>query len=84
MRELMKEFAMPGLTWKQKAIVWYFVVSLCTLCVTDDSPIWAIVLIVLNFANAARLIKKIPLPDLDDYKNGSIRPEQTTNRLNSW
>ena len=31
------------------------------LCITDDSPIWAIIVVVLNFANAARLIKKVPI-----------------------
>lgn len=63
MKDMWKELAMPGLTWKQKAIVWYFVISFCSLCITDDSPLWAIAIVVLNFANAARLIKKIPIPD---------------------
>ena len=31
------------------------------MCITDDSPIWAIIVVVLNFANAARLIKKVPI-----------------------
>jgi len=50
-----------SLTAKQKFYVWYFFLSLCFLCVTDDSPIWAIIVVVLNFANAARLIKKVPI-----------------------
>lgn len=62
-----KEFL--SLTTMQKLYVLYFCLSLCSLCVTDDSPIWAIVLVVLNFANAARLIKKVPISvDEDNAK----------------
>ncbi len=61
MKKIMKELAMPGLTGKQRLIVWYFALSFCSLCVSDETPLWMIVLIVLNFANAARLIKKVPL-----------------------
>ena len=50
-----------SLTTKQKFYVWYFCLSFCFLCITDDSPIWAIIVVVLNFANAARLIKKVPI-----------------------
>lgn len=57
MRELLKVFAMPGMSWRQKVSVWYFTVSLCALCVTDGSPLWVVAVIVLNFANAARVIK---------------------------
>ena len=49
-----------SLTTKQKFYVWYFCLSFFFLCITDDSPIWAIIVVVLNFANAARLIKKVP------------------------
>lgn len=63
MKEVINELKMSGLTFKQKAIVWYFIISFCSLCITDDSPIWAIALVVLNFANAARLIRKVPLTD---------------------
>lgn len=41
-----------SLTARQKFYVWYFCLSLCFLCITDDSPIWAIIVVVLNFANA--------------------------------
>ena len=56
-----------SLTARQKFYVWYFCLSLCFLCITDDSPIWAIIVVVLNFANAARLIKKVPLNIKEDY-----------------
>lgn len=66
MKEIISEITMPWLCWKHKLIVWYFTISFCSLCITDDSPIWAIALVVLNFGNAARLIKKVPLPKTDD------------------
>lgn len=65
MKELIKEIIMPDLTSKQRLIVWYFIVSLFMLCITDDSSIWMILFVVLNFANAARLVRKVPLADLE-------------------
>lgn len=50
-----------SLSARQKFYVWYFCLSLCFLCITDDSPLWAIVVVVLNFANAARLLRRVPL-----------------------
>ena len=43
-RDEFKEFL--SLTTMQKLYVWYFCLSLCSLCITDDSPVWAIVLVV--------------------------------------
>lgn len=34
-----------SLTTKQKFYVWYFCLSFCFLCITDDSPIWAIIVV---------------------------------------
>ena len=50
-----------SLSAMQKFYVWYFCLSLCFLCITDDSPVWAVVVVVLNFANAARLLRRVPL-----------------------
>lgn len=50
-----------SLSARQKFYVWYFCLSLCFLCITDDSPVWAIVAVVLNFANAVRLLRRVPL-----------------------
>lgn len=55
-----------SLTARQKVYVWYFCLSFCSLCITDDSPVWAIAVVILNFANAARLIKKVPLNIKED------------------
>jgi hypothetical protein len=66
MKEILKELCMPSLTWRQRFIVWYFAISLCMLCVGDETPLWIVLLIVLNFANSARLIRKVPLPEIKE------------------
>jgi hypothetical protein len=67
MKEIITELLKPfkGLTWKQKVIVLYFSLSFCLLCVGDETPLWIIILIVLNFANAARLVKKAQSPEIE-------------------
>lgn len=55
-----------SLSAKQKFYVWYFCLSFLLLCITDENPIWVIVVVALNFANAARLIKKVPLNIKED------------------
>ena len=61
MKQLIKELSLSGLTLKQKAIVWYFAISFCLLASTAEAPF--LFLEVANFANAARLIKRVPLPE---------------------
>jgi hypothetical protein len=69
MKEVLNHF-LPSLTWKQRFIVFYFVLSLCLLCIGDETPLWIIILVVVNFANAARLVKKVPLPEIkDEYES---------------
>ena len=63
MKRLIKELSLSGLTLKQKAIVWYFAISFCLLASTAEAPFWFLFLEVANFANAARLIKRVPLPE---------------------
>lgn len=63
MKQLIKELSLSGLTLKQKAIVWYFIISLCLLVSTVEAPLWFLFFEVTNFANAARLVKKVPIPD---------------------
>ena len=58
MKRLIKELSLSGLTLKQKAIV-----SFCLLASTAEAPFWFLFLEVANFANAARLIKRVPLPE---------------------
>lgn len=37
MKQLIKELSLSGLTLKQKAIVWYFVISFCLLASTAEA-----------------------------------------------
>jgi len=65
MKEIVRELKMKGLTPKQRLIVWYFALSLCSLCVSDETPLLIVVLLILNFANAARLVRKVPMNVFD-------------------
>ena len=66
MKERIHELKMPGLTQKEKVIVWYFLISFCLLSVGGDSPGWAITLVVFNFVNAARLFRKVPIHKIEE------------------
>lgn len=65
MKEIVRDLKMKGLTSKQRLTVWYFALSLCSLCVSDETPLWIVVFLVLNFANAARLVRKVPMPKFE-------------------
>lgn len=52
-----------GLSKKHKIYALYFVISL-TLFFSCVAPLWAVGLLALNFANAARLTNQIPFENL--------------------
>jgi hypothetical protein len=64
-KKIIKELGLQGLTKKQKAIVAYFLVSFFLVCTGAEAPIWILILLILNLANAVRLVKKVPLPETD-------------------
>lgn len=54
-----------SLTWKQRVVVVYFLVSFClVMMMDDDSPLWAVFAAVLNLGNAVRLIRRVPMDSL--------------------
>lgn len=56
------------LTWKEKLYTVYFLLSFTLLAgMADCNPEWVMFLIVLNFGNSARLIKRVPIDKLEDY-----------------
>lgn len=63
MNELKEAFFLKGLTIKQKAVVWWFSISLCLLCSTVEAPFWVYLVELASFAASAHFLKKIPVPD---------------------
>ena len=58
-------------TFSQWLIIVWFGLSLCVLCMIEDSPLWFLALLTANFAASAHYLKKLPLPadpeeELDD------------------
>jgi hypothetical protein len=53
--------ALMRLSVRHRIYVLYLGLSFCTLCIGDDSPLWIVALVVANFGNAVRLIRKVPL-----------------------
>lgn len=53
-----------SLTGAERLYALYFCLSLCLLCVADSSPAWVIVAVAVNFANAVRLVKRVPVDKL--------------------
>ena len=54
-----------SLTWKQRAVVVYFLASFCLVMMMDDgSPLWAVFAAILNLGNAVRLIRRVPMDSL--------------------
>lgn len=54
---------MKNLSLKHKMYVAYFVLAWPLLAINDDAPLWAILLVVLNFLNALRLIQHVPFKE---------------------
>ena len=52
---------MRNLTIKHKVYIAYFALAWPLLAINDDTPLWAIALVVLNFINAGRLIMQVPI-----------------------
>jgi len=50
-----------SLSLKHRLYMLYFLISFVSLCIADENPLWLIALVVLNFGNSARLIRKVPL-----------------------
>jgi len=55
-----------SLSPKHRLYCAYFCISLCSLCISDDSPLWVIALVVINLANAVRLLKRVPVINMEE------------------
>ena len=56
-----------SLTKKEKWYVGYFLLSFFLLAgMADCNPVWVMFLVVLNFGNSARLVKRVPTDRLEE------------------
>ena len=56
-----------SLTAKQKFYAWYFLFSFTLLLgMAEENPLWLVMLVVLNFGNSARLLKRVPTKKLEE------------------
>ena len=44
----------------------YFALSLCAAGILKEAPLWVWIAVAVNFLNAARLVRRIDLPELSD------------------
>lgn len=56
-----------SLTTKQKFYAGYFLFSFTLLLgMAEENPLWLVILVVLNFGNSARLLKRVPTNKLEE------------------
>ena len=56
-----------SLTAKQKFYAGYFLFSFTLLLgMAEENPLWLVMLVVLNFGNPARLLKRVPTNKLEE------------------
>lgn len=68
-RAMLDEMLLRRLTWRDRWVAVYFAVSLAAI-ITAEVPIWVMIAMMLNFFNAARIMKTINLPPDEEDKDG--------------
>lgn len=58
-QNLKKEFDIPEFNCKQRIVFVYFTFSFFALFVADDTAMWIIILLILNFAISIIVAKKL-------------------------
>ena len=54
------------LTWRDRWVAIYFALSLCAAGILEEAPVWVWIAVAVNFMNAARMVRRIDLPELSD------------------
>lgn len=54
----------------------YFALSLTAIGILEEAPVWVWIAVAVNFMNAARMVRRIDLPELSD---GDGEPESPSN-----
>ena len=68
-RAMLDEMLLRRLTWRDRWVAVYFALSLAAI-ITAEAPIWVMIAMMLNFFNAARIMKTINLPPDEEDKDG--------------
>ena len=69
-RAMLDELLLRRLTWRDRWVAIYFALSLAAIIITAEAPIWVMIAMMLNFFNAARIMKTINLPPDEEDKDG--------------
>ena len=69
-RAMLDELLLRRLTWRDRWVAIYFAISLAAIIITAEAPIWVMIAMMLNFFNAARIMKTINLPPEEEDKDG--------------
>ena len=69
-RAMLDEMLLRRLTWRDRWVAIYFAISLAAIIITAEAPIWVMIAMMLNFFNAARIMKTINLPPDEEDKDG--------------
>lgn len=69
-RAILDKMLLRRLTWRDRWVAVYFAVSLAAIIITAEAPIWVMIAMMLNFFNAARIMKTINLPPDEEDKDG--------------
>ena len=69
-RAMLDEMLLRRLTWRDRWVAVYFAISLAAIIITAEAPIWVMIAMMLNFFNAARIMKTINLPPDEEDKDG--------------
>ena len=76
-RAMLDELLLRRLTWRDRWVAIYFSLSLAAIIITAEAPIWVMIAMMLNFFNAARVVKTIDLPPEDDESTGADNEDET-------
>jgi len=76
-RAVLDELLLRRLTWRDRWVAIYFALSLAAIIIMAEAPIWVMIAMMLNFFNAARVVKTIDLPPEEDEATGADNEDET-------
>ena len=76
-RAMLDELLLRRLTWRDRWVAIYFAISLAAIIITAEAPIWVMIAMMLNFFNAARVVRTIDLPPEEDETTDADNDDET-------